>query len=31
MSEHQNLVVVDKKPQLPMVVEDNGVYAYWKK
>ena len=28
MSKHQNLVVVDKKPQLPMVVEDNGVYAY---
>ena len=28
MSEHQNLIVVDKKPQLPMVVEDNGVYAY---
>ena len=31
MSEHQNLVVVDKKPQLPMVVEDNGVYAYLEK
>jgi len=31
MSEHQNLVVIDKKPQLPMVVEDNGVYAYLEK
>lgn len=31
MSEHQNLVIVDKKPQLPMVVEDNGVYAYLEK
>lgn len=31
MSEHQNLVVVDKKNQLPMVVEDKGVYAYLEK
>lgn len=31
MSEHQNLVVVDKKPQLPMVVEEQGVYAYLEK
>lgn len=31
MSEHQNLVVVEKKNQLPMVVEDNGVYAYLEK
>ena len=31
MSEHQNLVVVEKKPQLPMVVEDNSVYAYLEK
>lgn len=31
MSEHQNLIVVDKKPQLPMVVEDNSVYAYLEK
>lgn len=31
MSEHQNLIVVDKKPQLPMVIEDNGVYAYLEK
>jgi len=28
MSEHQNLVVVEKKNQLPMVVDDGGVYAY---
>jgi len=28
MSEHKNLVVVAPKPQLPMVVEENGVYAY---
>jgi len=31
MSEHKSLVVVEKKPQLPMVVEDNGVYAYLEK
>lgn len=31
MSEHQNLIVVDKKPQLPMVIEDSGVYAYLEK
>jgi len=31
MSEHQNLVIVEKKPQLPMVVEDNSVYAYLEK
>ena len=31
MSEHKNLVVVDKKPQLPMVVEDNGLYGYLEK
>lgn len=30
-NEHQNLVVIDKKPQLPMVVEDKGVYAYLEK
>ncbi len=28
MSEQKNLVVVSKKPQLPMVVEENGIYAY---
>lgn len=28
MSEHKNLIVVEKKPQLPMVVEENSVYAY---
>lgn len=28
MSEHKNLVVVNKKPQLPMVIEENGIYAY---
>lgn len=28
MSEHKNLVVVSPKPQLPMVVEESGVYAY---
>lgn len=31
MSEHQNLVVVEKKNQLPMVIDDNGVYAYLEK
>lgn len=28
MSEHRSLIVVEKKPQLPMVVEENSVYAY---
>ena len=28
MSEHKNLVVVNPKPQLPMVVEENGLYTY---
>lgn len=28
MSEHKNLIVVNPKPQLPMVVEESGVYAY---
>lgn len=28
MSENRNLVVVEKKPQLPMVIEDNGIYNY---
>lgn len=28
MSEHKSLIVVEKKPQLPMVVEENSVYAY---
>lgn len=31
MSEHQNLVVVEKKNQLPMVIDDNGVYTYLEK
>ena len=31
MSEHKNLIVVEKKPQLPMVVEDNGLYGYLEK
>ena len=31
MSENRNLVVVDKKPQLPMVIEDNGIYNYLEK
>ena len=28
MSENKNLVVVKNKPQLPMVIEENGLYAY---
>ncbi len=28
MSEHKNLVVVNPKPQLPMVIEENGLYSY---
>ena len=28
MSENKSLVVVNSKPQLPMVVDDNGVYSY---
>lgn len=28
MSEHKNLIVVKPKPQLPMVVEENGLYTY---
>ena len=28
MSENKSLVVVDKKPNLPMVVEENGLYNY---
>lgn len=28
MSESKNLIVVNQKPQLPMVVEENGLYAY---
>ena len=28
MSENKNLVVIEQKPQLPMVVEENGLYAY---
>lgn len=28
MSEHKNLIVVNPKPQLPMVVEDGGISAY---
>ena len=28
MSENKNLVVIEQKPQLPMVVEDNGLYDY---
>ncbi len=31
MSEHQNLIVVDKKSQLPVLVEDNGLYGYLEK
>ena len=31
MSEHQNLIVVDKKNQLPVLVEDNGLYGYLEK
>ena len=28
MSEHKSLVVVEKKPNLPMLVEENGLYTY---
>ncbi len=28
MSESKNLIVVSQKPQLPMVVEENGLYSY---
>ena len=28
MSEHKDLIVVKTKSQLPMVVEENGIYAY---
>lgn len=28
MSENRNLVVVKSKPQLPMVIEENGLYSY---
>jgi RNA polymerase sigma-32 factor len=28
MSENKNLVVVNPKPQLPMVIEENGLYTY---
>ena len=28
MSENRNLVVVKQKPQLPMVIEENGLYSY---
>lgn len=28
MSENKNLVVVKNKPQLPMVIEENGLYSY---
>ncbi len=28
MSENKSLVVVKSKPQLPMVVEENGIYSY---
>ena len=28
MSENKNLVVVKSKPQLPMVIEENGLYSY---
>ena len=30
MSEHKDLIVVKPKSQLPMVVEENGIYAYLK-
>lgn len=29
MSENKNLIVVSPKPQLPMVVEENGLYTYF--
>ena len=28
MSEHKDLIVIKQKSQLPMVVEENGIYAY---
>ncbi len=28
MSETKELVVINKKPQLPMVIEENGLYSY---
>lgn len=28
MSDNKNLVVVSSKPQLPMVIEENGLYSY---
>ena len=28
MSENKNLIVVKNKPQLPMVIEENGLYSY---
>ncbi|MBR5598673.1 MAG: RNA polymerase factor sigma-32 [Alphaproteobacteria bacterium] len=28
MSENRNLVIVKNKPQLPMVIEENGLYTY---
>ena len=28
MSENKRLVVVNNKPQLPMVIEENGLYSY---
>lgn len=28
MSDNKNLVIVPNKPQLPMVIEENGVYTY---
>jgi len=28
MSENKNLVVIKSKPQLPMVIEENGLYSY---
>ena len=28
MSEHKDLIVIKPKSQLPMVVEENGIYAY---
>ena len=28
MSEHKELVVINQKPQLPMVVEESGLHGY---
>ena len=28
MSENKNLIVVSPKPQLPMIIEENGLYSY---